>query len=149
MDYIYIVKTISLHEKTEDDLQKEFKTFKINHPIWLLKSYNDFLDFQTSWNDNKYSIDYDDNCYCDSYKLAYIKLLNNVCDINDGGSYNYGCVVKTPLDVTYASSYIENDDITLYKFNLETDCYDLIDKNYDSETKFIVNKLTGRVTEEN
>ena len=149
MTEIYIVKTISLQKKTDEDLQNEFKIFKINHPIWLLKSYNDFLKFQTSWNNDIYSIDYEDNCYCNTYAQASDKLLNNVCDINDGGAYNYACVIKILLDVTYASSYVEESDIMLFKFDMENDVYDLVSHNLDDETKFIINKILGRINQEN
>jgi len=133
MKYIYIVRTIDLKVKTEQDLRNGYEIFKINYPSWRTRTYEEYIDFMKNWDDDKYEISFEDNCYCGSYGTAFEKITNNECDINDGGVYDYASIVKIPLNRCYAESYVRKEDITLFKFNYEKDRYDEVGTENENE----------------
>jgi len=137
MNYIYIVRTIDLTEKTQSDLEREFEVMKINHPLWKTKTYEEFIDFMKGWKWDKYKQDYENNAYFETYEQAYEKVINNVCDINDGGIYDYVSIIKMPMNCCYTESYLEENDTTLFKFNYKEDTYFEINKDFDEKTKWL------------
>jgi hypothetical protein len=146
MEHIYMVRTISLNEKSEDDLQREFEIFKLKYPIWINKTYEEFLHFQQSWKEDKYSISYEDNAYCENYEIAHKKVINNACDINDGGSYNYIAIIKVPMNGCYAMTYTQRSDINLFKFDMDRLSY-LEVNDYDTEeAKWLVDSSRGIIS---
>lgn len=145
MDYIYIVRTINLTQKTESDLHKEYEIAKIKYPK-TYKNYKQYLeDFLISWNNDKYSMLYEDNSCFNDYELAESNVINNIYDINDGGVYNYVAIIKIPVNGLYSICEISEEDIILFKFNQDTDTYYKINYGYNEETRLIIDKMIGRV----
>lgn len=145
MNYIYIIKTISLKSKTEEDRQKEFEICKINYPLWKEATYQDYITFSKEWNEYDYKISSEDNCYCDEYDFTKNNVIDNSTDINDGGVYNYVAVIHTPINHAYAMTNIEQNDIHLFKFNSHSEKYDEVGYKDSKESKFIINKIIGRI----
>ena len=137
MDYIYIVRTIDLKVKTEQDLKNGYEVFKINYPNWRTKTYEDYIDFMKDWKRDKYEQGYEENAYCETYEQAYMKVINNICDMNDGGLYDYASIIKTPVDYCYPESYLEDEDTTLFKFDYKRNSYFEVRKDFDEKTKWL------------
>ena len=146
MNYIYIVRTIDLKQKTEQDLRNEFEICRINHPLWKTKTYKDYIKFLKGWKKDKYSISYEDNAYCESWEIAYEKITTNACDMNDGGVFNYASIIKTPINCCYPTSCIIDNNISLFKFNRDTDDYFKIDENFNEETKWMIDAVRGIIS---
>jgi len=140
MDFIYIIRTIDVETKTEEILQKEFTIMRINHTLWQNKTYKEYLLFLKLWKDYKFVKSYEDNAYCDSYKVAYGKVINNSCDINDGGVYDYVSIIKTPTNCCYPETYTNEKDFTLFKFDYIKKEYFEVAEDYNEETKWLSGK---------
>ena len=121
---IYQVTAISCEPKAEEILQHEFKIYKIryNKPDLTMEDYVNYLK---RWNNDKYSI----NGFISSYHLdeeravSYVE--NNIGDINEAGVYDYAAVSAIVVDAAYYNSEQDIEkDITIYKYNHETDKYE-------------------------
>jgi hypothetical protein len=123
MEFIYIIRTMSVNENSEDDLRKEYEIFKIKYDTWHSKTFDEFLKFQKSWKDDKYSIHTDDLVYCESYEIAYDKVINNCCDMNDGGLYNYVAILKVKTNYCYASVCAASEDVILFQYDIDSRKY--------------------------
>lgn len=141
MDNIYIIRTIELLNKTEEDIKKEFEIYKIEHPKGKIKNYDEFFEFQKSWGQDKYVMNCEDNSYCTNFETAKNKVINNICDINDGGVYNYCAILKVPVNCIYATTYIKENDIILFKFDREINKYYQISKDFDKEANYIFKRM--------
>lgn len=141
MDYIYIIRTIELINKTQEVINKEFEIYKIEHPKGKIKNYDEFLEFQKSWDQDKFILHCEDNSYFTDLEIAKDKVINNICDINDGGVYNYSVVLKVPTNCIYAITYIKEDDVSLFKFDKELNKYYEISKDFNKETNYIFKRM--------
>lgn len=135
---IYILKTISLHKKTEEDLIKEWKIRNIKYTKREV-SYEDHLKYLKSWNEDKFGYNEEDNCYFNDLEVAKSYAIGNAGDMNDGGLYDYVVILKTALDRTYAMTNCK--EAYLFKFNYNTCLYEPVEFNDSEEGRLIVKKL--------
>ena len=135
---LYILKTISVREKTEDLLKKEWEIRNIKYPKTKV-SYEDYLKFLEDWNDRYFEFSSEDNCYFKDLDTAKYYAKTNIADINDGGIYDYIAILKTDLETAYAMT--NYDEAYLFKFNYKTNSYESIEFNDSKEGKFIIDKL--------
>lgn len=133
--YLYIVSTVDLKEKTDEDLKKEYEVYKVKYPSWKEKSYESFYEFQEGWNWHKYSFEQEENSYFLDLDKAKASVESNFADINDGGVYNYALIKKVPLEYAYAMTRVE--ELYLFKYDRELDSYVEIELNKDDESKYI------------
>jgi len=140
MEYIYIIRTIDISAKTEEMLQKEFKTTQINYPLWENNTYDNYVAYLKSWKEDKFSKSYEDNAYCETYKTACDKVINNSCDMNDGGIYDYVSIIKMPMNRCYAETCTNESSVTLFKFDKEKEEYFEVDEDYNEKTKWLCGK---------
>ena len=136
---LYIVTTVSLKSRTEDDIKKEYEIYKIKYPVWKVKSYENFCDYLNSWNLYNYTISQEDNSYYFNLNEAKEMVINNIGDINDGGIYNYVLIKKVPARRVYANTNIE--EYYLFKFNKNTRVYKEISINDSDEAKYIAETM--------
>ena len=134
---LFILKTIQIKEKSEEDLHREWLIRNIQYDTNKM-TCEDYIEFLDSWDDKKYSYDYENNCYFTDLEKAKFYATSNMGDINDGGVYNYVAIVEVPYNRTYATTEIQS--IYIFKFNYKKDTYEEVDLNSSEETKFILNK---------
>lgn len=135
---IYILKTISLKKKTEEDLIKEWKIRNIKYSNKEV-SYEDYLEYLESWNEKEYDFSEEDNCYFTDLATAKEYAVSNMADMNDGGVYDYALIVKTDLNRAYAMTNYEEP--YFFKFNYDTHKYEEVDLNDSEKGKMILKKL--------
>lgn len=133
--YLYIVSTISLKKRTEDDLKKEFEIYKVKYPSWKEKTFEQYYEFQKGWNWHKYSISQEDNAYFLKLEEAKLAVKENFGDINDGGAYNYALIKKVPMNRAYGMIYVE--ELYIFEYEIATDTYEEVSLNKNDETKYI------------
>lgn len=136
MNWIYVVTTIRLEEKTEKDIVKDFEINKIKYPRWKNKTIKEYQEFLKSWKMDKYLISQEDNSYFLDLKQAKYNVEENVADINDGGAYNYVVIKKIPLNVAYGTIIIE--DYYIYRYNKEIRKYMEVKLDENEEVKHLV-----------
>ena len=141
MKSIYIVRTINLQEKSQDELKQDFEIFKVKYSR-KDDSFEKFLSFQLSWGNDKYSINWEDNAYCESFEIARDKVINNACGMDDGGAYNYAAIIKVPFNACYPLSYSSDEDVKLFKFDRDQDTFIEITEATD-ESKWLIRKSRG------
>ena len=134
---LFILKTISIRPKTEENFQKEYKIDKIEHNRPDNYTYTKFIKFLKSWGWDIYYSE-DNNCYFTDLSIAKQYTEQNIGDINDGGVYNYIAIVEVPFNCTYAETEIQS--IYIFKYNKTTDEYNEVDINFNNETKYIAKK---------
>jgi hypothetical protein len=130
---LYILKTISIRNKTEDDLHKDWQIYKLQYRHDT--SYNQYIKFLKSWKCDKYSYSEENNCYFTDLSIAKQFAEQNVSDINDGDIYNYIAIIEVPFNCTYADTEIS--DLYIFKYNNNSDNYNEVDSNFNDETKYI------------
>lgn len=124
-EYIFYTQAISLHTKTDEDLQKEYQIHQIKYKQC---TYEEFLKFKKGWHEDKYTIDSFINSYHLDLDEAKKYVINNVSDINESGYYNYAAICKAPIGVTYYNCEQTKEDFILYKYNSETKLYEELSK---------------------
>lgn len=135
INYIYVVSTVSLKIRTEEDLNLDFEIHKIKYPYWRNKSYEDFYNFEKGWNYHKYKLEKEDNSYFLSLEDAKDAVSRNFANINDGGVYNYVLINKIPIGKAYAM--LQSEDVYIFKYDKELDVYTEVDLDSSEETKYI------------
>lgn len=133
--YLYMVSTVSLKKRTEDDLKKEFEVYKVKYPSWKEKTFEQYYEFQKGWNWHKYSMTQEDNSYFLDLEKAKSCVKKNFADINDGGVYNYALIKKIPLNRAYAMIHV--DELYIFEYEVATDTYKEVSLNENDETKYI------------
>jgi len=131
---LFVLTTISLKKKTEEDLILEWKISNLVHKRET--PFEEHMDFIEGWGWKTYDYSSEDNCYFTDLKTAKEYALRNCGDMNDGGSYNYACITEMPYNATYAMTNIQS--IYVFKFDRDSDTYVEVDINADAETKYIV-----------
>ena len=122
MEHIFLVFMVDIEEKTVLDFEKEMNIMKIEYG-WNYKSIEEFKDFLK---DIQKSIDYKITKevvgYFTDENLANQMLLDNVFDVNDGGSYPYAAIIKLPTNTFYPECFSIASNPKIYKFvkNIET-----------------------------
>lgn len=134
---LFILKTIDIRRKTEKQLQKEHKIHNIKYKKKI--SYEDYTDYVKSWDEYNFSYYEEDNCYFTDYKIAEQYAKENICDMNDGGVYNYIAIIEVPINCTYTITEIQN--IHIFKYKRDKDKFEEIDLNCNDESKYICKKL--------
>jgi len=118
---IYMVYPVNICEKTNEMLIKEYK-------IYLIKtnkteeeySFEQFCNYLENWKQKKYSIDYFISSFHVDIEEAKKYVINNIGDINEAGCYEYACISKAPIGVSYYNSEQNvNTDFIVYKYNPE------------------------------
>lgn len=135
---IYVLSTISINKKTEQDLIKEWKIRNIRYDKTAV-SYEHYIEFLNSWNDDIFDYSVEENCYFKTFEDANYCATKNIGDLNDGGIYDYVVVYKTALNKVYAMTNIR--EAYLYKFNYDNKTYEPVDFTDSEEGKFLINKL--------
>jgi len=140
---LYILKTIEIKNKTEEDILLEYQIVQLKHEIWKDKTLEDYKDFIKGWNIGKYKVSMEDNCYFDNIETAKKKAINNACDMNDGGIYNYIAIIKVSMNLCYAQ--VTNvEELKLFKFDKDEYCYYEVNTDSDEETIYLSNYLGYR-----
>ena len=143
MSYIYSVIAISLEEYTEERLKKLHASHNCLYSKQL--TFEEFLKFQKQWKEDSYDISSFVSSYHLEYKTAKEYVEGNVCDINEAGCYNYAAISKIPIDATYYNSCQNpNTDFDIYKYNIETKEYELLDKKA-KEYEYLIRHVWGCV----
>lgn len=135
MDTIFIVKTIKLRKLTEEDLKTGFEMLKVRSKNWRNRTFKEYVEFEAGWDRGEYNSISEDNAYFKSLDEAKNFTINNTCDLNDGGVFNYAIIQEVPLNCSYAYTRIKSD--YLFKFNRDTDKYEEIDFDSDNETRYL------------
>lgn len=135
MDTIFIVKTIKLIKLTEEDLKTDFEMLKVRSKNWRNCTFEEYIEFETDWDRGEYKTTSEDNAYFNNLDKAKQFVINNTCDLNDGGLFNYIIIQEVPLNCSYTYTKIKND--YLFKFNRDIDKYEQIDFDCDNETKYL------------
>lgn len=137
---LYIVSTVSLKERTKENFKKDFEIAKLEYPSWQNKTFEQYYEFEKSWNREKYIMNEEDNSYFLDFQKARNSVINNFADINDGGTYNYAIIKKVPMNMAYGMIHIEG--LYLFKYNLDSDSYIEIPLNEDDEAKYIASIIS-------
>ena len=135
MNTIFIVKTINLRSLTEKNLKDDFEVLKIKNKLWRNRTFEEYVEFEADWDRDKYKATSEDNAYFNNLDEAKEFVINNTCDLNDGGVFNYIIIQEVPINSSYAYTRIESN--YLFKFNRSTNKYEQTDFNFDEETKYI------------
>lgn len=131
---LFIVRTISIKELSQEELQIEYEVCKIRYKTWKNASFQDYLDWYKDVHKNFFEISSEDFAYFESSEEARTSILSNQADMNDGGAYKYAAVVEVPYKASYPDSmYVESFE--LYRFNKELEKYEDISLDADEETK--------------
>lgn len=138
--YLYVVSTVSLKERTKEDLKKDFEITKLEYPSWQNKTFEQYYEFEKGWNRDKYIMNEEDNSYFLDFQKARNSVINNFADINDGGIYNYAVIKKVPMNMAYVMIHVE--EMYLFKYNLDADIYIEVSLNEDDETKYITSIIS-------
>lgn len=134
MENLFILKTISITEKTKESCKKEWEIRNLrfeNNKI----SYEKFLESLDFFNGKNFSYHDADNCYFTELSKAKEYAEENICDINDGGLYEYIAIVEIPFNCAYAET--EGKSIYIFKFNNSTGKYDEVPMQFNDETRLI------------
>ena len=124
LKYLYIVYAISVQNKTDDILKREYECDLIKHNRSREKfTYERFLQLLDSWGLRRYNISTSEMSFHYKYKDAELCVVNNVCDINEAGCYPYAAIVRVPIGATYFETYIKEDDVEIYKYHHDIDKY--------------------------
>lgn len=141
MNNLYILKTISITEKTKLDLQKEWKARNVIYDNYV--GYEKYIILLKTLNMDKYVYEEENNCYFIDMENARDCAENNIADINDGGLYNYIAIIEIPFDQTYAATEIQS--LHIFKFNDVTNGYDEVVLNnafvkIEDEVQYIISQ---------
>lgn len=139
-NYLYIVSTVSIKERTKEDLKKDFEITKLEYPSWRNKTFEEYCEFENGWNRDKYKMNEEDNSYFLDLQKAKSSVINNFADINDCGAYNYAVIKKVPMNRAYGMIHVE--EIYLFKYNLDTYGYTEVSLNENDETKYITSIIS-------
>lgn len=133
--YLYIITTVSIKKKTEDDLKKEFEIHKIKYPSWKEKTFEQYYEFQKEWNWHKYNMSQENNSYFLDLEEAKSCVERNFADISDSGLYNYVLIKKVHLAKAY--TMIDVEELYIFKYERKTDTYREVSLYENDETKYI------------
>lgn len=136
--YVYVLYGVSARRLSEEDIQKNYEIFKVQSPhpekvtmdyyINVMKElYHEPIDIAISREEIAFFIDEAEALNCAK---------KNICDYNDGGSYNYGMVERLPLGCAYPNS-CRDTMYWLFKYDRETDMYVPISLDADEITTAI------------
>lgn len=143
MEKIYITHAISLENKTEESLKKEYeiKCLKYNKKF----DWNCFLKILKQTYEDKYSIGGFISGFYNKKEEATYAIVNNIGDINEAGCYPYAAVCTADIGVAYYDSYqnIETD-FDIYEYNFDSKKYEPLNKEAD-EYKAILHYIWGYV----
>ena len=137
-DKIYYVEAISLQEKSQEMLKKEYEIHKIKYKEDI--TYEQFIKFLKDWHDYQYSIDSFISSYHVTLEEAKEYAKNNVGDINEAGCYNYCAVISAPIGISYYNTEQIKEDFIIYKYNNVSKSYEEL-----SSTEKEYNKLIEHV----
>lgn len=140
MDNLFILKAISLKEKTEEDLKRDFDIVKIKYNVWKYKTLKEYIEFEKGWNRDKFNINTENILYSLDKMRAKELLIKNVADFNDGGAYNYAILLSIPQDTAYAE-LTDINEYELFKYNQKTSTYELITDLNDEKAQYIISTL--------
>lgn len=116
MEHIFLVFMVDVEEKNILDWEKEMNIMKIEYG-WKYKSIEDYKDFLKDVHKCiDYKITKEVVGYFTDEKLARQMLLDNVFDVNDGGSYPYAAIMKLPMNTFYPDSYSVENKPQVFKF---------------------------------
>lgn len=141
---LYILRTIDLDDRTDEDRSLEFQKFQVQYPIWKDKTFEHYIEFIKSWDEYNYTMNYEDNSYFESIETAKEYALMNMGDMNDGGVYNYVAIIAVPYGLCYAT-FTGVEELYLFKFNYKNDCYESIELMEDDKSKYLCSVLHYRV----
>ena len=128
---IFVLSAISATQKTEEDIEKEYRKAQIESKNWESRSIEKYRKFLEGWHEDKYKIGIYDTGFFTTLERAKESAKNNEAGIFEAGLYPYIVVRSMPTETMYADS--EGDDYHLYRYNIETDVYDPIPWEGDSE----------------
>lgn len=140
MDYIYKITPISLKELSLEEINEKYEKKKEKHPKLSFKTFK-HLEYPYG--------NYDTYCFDSGFyediEIARKTVINNVCDIFETGSYYYVVISRITLNVSYYDSYQRPDeDFEVFRFNINTKRYELLDKD-SSEYKALIYCVWGYV----
>lgn len=141
MEKIYLVFAISLTEKTEEILEKEYRIECARHNKELNR--DKFMALMKDIKEDKYEISGFLSGFYKNKKEAEKVVTNNIADINEAGAYKYAAICAADIGVAYYNSYqnIETD-FDVYKYNVKKDRYEPLTKE-NEEYNPIVHYVWG------
>lgn len=127
-EFVYFVHAVSCDKKTEEQLHKEHEIYNIKYD--KESSFDEFMRLKKSWKEDKYSCTSFLSSVHDTLEEAQKYAEENICDINESGSYNYSVVSKVLLGCAYYNaSQNKDEDFWIYQYDNSTKKYVKINKD--------------------
>lgn len=138
MENLFILKAISIEEKTEEDLKKEWEVNKLLHGKITFDKYKELM---MSWWQDKYKYSESDVAYFTDLEMAIHSAKANMCDVNEGGTYEYVAIVEVSTNRIYTNCYPLS--VRVFKYNRDNDFYEPVETK-DDKIELIHRKLDYR-----
>lgn len=138
MENLFILKTISIEEKTEEDLQREWEVNVLLHGQITFERYKELM---RSWWQDRYTYAESDVAYFTDLEMAIHSAKVNMCDINEAGSYEYVAIAEVSTNRIYTNCYPLS--VRVFKYNRENNSYEPVETN-DDKVELIHRRLDYR-----
>lgn len=137
MENLFILKTISIEEKTEEDLKREWEINKLLHGHITFEEYKELM---LSWWQDRYTYAESDVAYFTDLEMIHSAKVD-MCDITEGGLYEYVAIVEVALNRVYTNCYPLS--VRVFKYNRENSSYEPVETK-DDKIELIHRKLDYR-----
>lgn len=119
-DNVFILKGLTIDEKTDADWEKERIIFNLDLPDNRKMDLENFKNFQKSFSGcHDYKISEYNHAYFFKEEVAIEAAKGNMGGLDDGGVYKYCMLIEVPCGVSYPE-FGEIISMHLFKFNFET-----------------------------
>lgn len=123
-EYLYIVKTFDIRERTDEEIEKEFECLKVQYDAYKNKTIEEYRNSLESEGKLQYAVYMESSSYHKTEEDARYFIEHNIGGLDDG-CFNYAAAVKIPFGI-YMGEYTDVEDVIPYVYNRELGTFELI-----------------------
>lgn len=128
MKHIYTVRAVYCTPLDEEKLKVAFERYKEKFPEHKYKDCQTYKNIFYPFGD--YELDDFMSSVHETLEIAQEYVLNNVCDINEAGTFDYAVISRVIVNCAYYNTQQNpKEDFWIYKFNHNTRKYELLDES--------------------
>lgn len=133
---ICILYSVDVRERTPESFEKECEAYHLRYPNRNIENYKKLMAAQHK---DKYTFVIEPTGYFIDEAQAEHYAVENICDINEAGSFPYVVLSQVPLNQMYPFGDPE-DKKRLFLFDVNTQKYEEISWDYNEATKALLDR---------
>lgn len=133
---ICILYSVDVRERTPESFEKECEAYHVRYPNRNMENYRKLM---ASQHKDKFTFVIEPTGYFIDEAQAEHYAVENICDINEAGSFPYVVLSQVPLNQMYPFGDPE-DKKRLFLFDMHTQKYEEISWDYNEATKALLDR---------